>query len=455
MSYYARDLAHRFAKAEGSLLSTLCDTMALPFAFMPPPLRLLGNPMNASARMVERLTRQYDDPGFGYESTMADGEIIPVQENATLNSPFCDLLHFKRDTERKDPKVLWLAPMSGHYASLLRGSVEAFLPDHDNYITNWKNARDVPLDSGDFGLEDYVHQIEDCLKVIGPNTHVIAVCQPTVPAMAAVSCMAERNDSHRPLSLTLMGGPLDVRAAETDVTRFANEHSLDWFRQHVIERVPETGRLVYPGALQLQGFMSMNPGRHWYGHAAMFNDLVFGDGASASRRQTFYDDYLAVMDLPARFYLETIDQVFHQANLARGRFLVNGKAADPSAIRDTVVFTVEGEKDDIAAPGQTEAAQYMLRGLDPRHKFHHLQKGVGHYGLFNGSGYRNAIAPCIKGVIRHAEQAAGLNPAPLPAESRIVLPGHWDETQARPQLKKLYTPDADRRSRPETPHLAA
>jgi poly(3-hydroxybutyrate) depolymerase len=334
---------------------------------------------------------------------MVGGERVPVQIKTVFERPFCRLLHFERaftrPPRRPQPKLLIVAPMSGHYATLLRGTVEAFLPNHDVYITDWLSARIVPLAEGRFDLDDYVDYVIDILHVLGPDTHVIAVCQPSVPVLAAVSLMEADKDPHAPSSMVLMGGPIDTRINPNAVNALAVDRGIDWFRNHVITKVPfpHPGfmRDVYPGFLQLHGFMSMNLDRHIEAHHNLFLHLVKGDGDSAQKHREFYDEYLAVMDLSAEFYLQTVDNVFIRHSLPKGEMTHRGRRIEPQAIVNTALMTVEGEKDDISAVGQTEAAHRLCTGLPADKRVHYLQPGVGHYGVFNGTRFRSEIAPRI------------------------------------------------------------
>jgi len=316
--------------------------------------------------------------------------------------PFCQLLHFSRAitaARKPDPKMLIVAPMSGHYATLLRGTVEAFLPNHEVYITDWTDARMVPLSDGTFDLDDYIDYIISMLHALGPDTHVVGVCQPSVPVMAAVSRMEAEHDAYAPLTMTLMGGPIDTRLSPTKVNEVAVEKGIDWFRRNVIAKVPfpHPGfmRDVYPGFLQLTGFMTMNLDRHVDAHKALYFDLVRGDGDSAQKHREFYDEYLSVMDLTAEFYLQTVDEVFIKHALPKGELLHRGQRVDPAAIRNVALLTVEGENDDISGVGQTGAAQTICTNIPDDMRMHYLQPDVGHYGVFNGSRFRREIAPRI------------------------------------------------------------
>jgi poly(3-hydroxybutyrate) depolymerase len=349
-------------------------------------------------------TKNFGKPAFGHTETVIDGRTVGVHEEVVDSSTWCDLLHFRRDERRPgDPTLLIVAPLSGHYATLLRGTVEAFLPDHDVYITDWTDARDVPLSAPDFDLDDYVDRVIHYIQWLGPRTHVLAVCQPAVPVMMAASLMNASGDSAAPASMTLIGGPIDTREAPTDVNQFAKRHSLDWFRRNVIHSVPfgHAGflRRVYPGFLQLAGFMAMNLDRHMEAHWQMFHHLVEGDGESLASKRAFYEEYKSVMDMPADYYLQTISSVFQDHLLPRGLMVSRDRPVDPGTITRTALLTVEGERDDISGIGQTRAAHALCTGLADSMKQHHEQAGVGHYGLFNGRRFREEIKPLIAAFI--------------------------------------------------------
>jgi poly(3-hydroxybutyrate) depolymerase len=317
---------------------------------------------------------------------------------------WCDLLHFRREVSRpNDPTLLIVAPLSGHFATLLRGTVEAFLPDHDVYITDWANARDVPVAAHDFDLDDYIDTVIGHLHHLGPHTHVLAVCQPAVPVLAATALMNAADDALAPATITLIGGPIDTREAPTEVNTFAKRHSLDWFANNVIHRVPLGSigfmRRVYPGFMQLAGFMAMNLDRHMEAHWQMFMHLVDGDGESLDSKRAFYTEYKSVMDMPADYYLQTISAVFQDHLLPRGLLISRERPVECAAITKTALLTIEGERDDISGIGQTRAAHALCRSLPEQMKQHYEQKGVGHYGLFNGSRFKAEIAPRIKAFI--------------------------------------------------------
>jgi poly(3-hydroxybutyrate) depolymerase len=367
-----------------------------------------GKTVAAGAEIYERAIRRYAKPEWQIESTLVGGERVPVEIKTVWQRPFCNLLHFERQFEHPlrypQPKVLIVAPMSGHFATLLRGTVEAFLPRHDVYITEWIDARMVPVAKGRFDLDDYVDYLISMLHRLDGDCHMIAVCQPSVPVLMAVSRMEAENDPNVPHSMTLMGGPIDTRIKPTGVNTLAEERGIDWFRRHVIAKVPfpHPGfmREVYPGFLQLTGFVSMNFDRHLDAHQKMFQHLVEGDGDSAQKHREFYDEYLAVMDLTAEFYLQTVDTVFVKHALPKGEMTHRGKPVDPSRIRNVALLTVEGEHDDISGVGQTEAAHRLTPNIPEAKKAHYLQPSVGHYGVFNGSRFRAEIAPRIADFVR-------------------------------------------------------
>jgi len=362
-----------------------------------------GKSMAAAAEVYERATRRYARPEWGITSTLVGGERVPVHISTVWKRPFCSLLHFERQLahapRRPQPKVLIVAPMSGHYATLLRGTVEAFLPNHDVYITDWADARMVPASEGRFDLDDYIDYLISIFHRLGGDCHVVGVCQPAVPVLAAVARMEAENDPYVPHSMTLMGGPIDTRINPTSVNSGAEQRGIEWFRTHVIAKVPFPhpgfGRDVYPGFLQLSGFVSMNLERHLDAHRDLFRNLVKGDGDSVTKHQEFYDEYLAVMDLAAEYYLQTVESVFIRHDLPNGKMTHRGKPVDLTAIRRVALLTIEGEKDDISGVGQTEAAHRLCTNIPVECKSHYLQLGVGHYGVFNGSRFRSEIAPRI------------------------------------------------------------
>jgi len=360
---------------------------------------------NASAalNLFSRTHITHEHPPFGIEAVTVAGAALPVGEEVVLATPFCRLLHFRKEGAPEQPKLLIVAPLSGHFSTLLRGTVATALQDHDVYLTDWVNARVVPLSEGSFGLDDAVELIVRLQQHLGPGGHVMAVCQPAVPVLAAVSLMAAAGDPATPVSMVLMGGPIDPTANPTEVNRFAHAHSLRWFERTVITNVPAryggAFRRVYPGFLQLAGFISMNLDRHVSAHWKMFRQLAEGDFEGMAAARAFYDEYSAVMDLPAEFYLQTIDRVFQRHDLAHGTFEVRGDRIDPGAIRHTALLTVEGERDDICAVGQTVAAHDLCRNIPPALHQHHLQPRVGHYGVFNGRRWESEIYPRVRDFI--------------------------------------------------------
>ena len=370
--------------------------------------RSLTRRMAAAMDVYSRMRLTHTRPPYGIDSVIVDGEEVAVHEEPALVAPFGTLLHFRKDTSAVHPPVLLAAPLSGHFATLLRETVRTLLRDHDVYITDWHNARDVPLWHGGFSLDDYTLQIISFLEAIGPGAHMVAVCQPCVAALAATALMSEDDNPSTPHSLTLMAGPIDCRINPTAVNKLANERSIGWFERNLISRVPwpHAGvmRRVYPGFLQLSAFMSMNPDRHKQQFAKLFQHLVDGEVDQATTIRTFYDEYLAVNDLPAEFYLETVERVFQTYDLPRGKLTVGDRKVDPSAIRKTALLTVEGERDDICAVGQTVAAQDLCTGVRPYLKTHHLQAGVGHYGVFSGSKWNTQIYPRVRETIHAAAE---------------------------------------------------
>ncbi len=366
-----------------------------------------GRSMAAAAEVFERTTRRYGKPDWDIAETTVRGERVPVTPRVVWERPFCQLLHFEklsRGNGYEEPKLLIVAPMSGHYASLLRGTVMTMLPDHDVYVTDWVDARMVPLAEGNFDLDDFIDYLISIFHFIGPDVNVMAVCQPSVPVLAAAALMEGAGDRHLPATMVLMGGPIDTRINPTAVNALTEKRDLDWFRHNVIMKVPfpHPGfmRDVYPGFLQLSGFMNMNLDRHVDAHRDFFRHLVEGDGDSADKHRDFYDEYLAVMDLTAEFYLQTVETVFMRHALPKGEMTHRGKPIDPGAIHSVAMLTVEGEHDDISGVGQTKAAHDICTGIPADMKAHYLQPKVGHYGVFNGSRFRAEIAPRIRDFVK-------------------------------------------------------
>ena len=374
----------------------------------------------AAAEVFERTTRRYPKPAFGLPTTRVDGLPVRVTEEVVWETPFCRLVHFKRDIDRsrasQDPRLLLVAPMSGHFATLLRGTVETFLPDHEVYITDWQDARDIPMSAGHFDLDDYIDTMADIFRFFAGDVHVFAVCQPSVPVLAATAIMEAQSDPHVPLSLMLAGGPIDTRINQTQVNTLAERRGTDWFRRNVITNVPwpsrGRGRQVYPGFLQLTGFMTMNLDRHMQAHKDLFLHLVHGDGDNADKHREFYDEYLAVMDLTAEFYLQTVDTVFVQHLMPRGLMTHRGQPVDLGAICRPALMTIEGEKDDITGTGQCRAALDLCVNVPAANKAHFECPRVGHYGVFNGSRFRKEIAPRILSFMAAHGKAGKAKPMP-------------------------------------------
>ncbi len=373
---------------------------------------LTGRATAAAADLFESLTRYYGKPEWDVSPAEVDGHPVNVEIETVWSKPFADLIHFKRDraalakargvkaSEINDPKVLFVAPMSGHHATLLRGTVEAFLPDAEVYITDWTDARHVPVMEGRFDLDSYVQYVREMITAVGEDVHVVAVCQPGPPTLAAIALMAEDEDPCRPASMTFMGSPIDARKSPTTPNKLAEERPYSWFRDNLIHTVPAmypgAMRRVYPGFLQLTGFINMNFDRHVDAHYRFFTHMVDGDGDSTDKHRQFYDEYLSVMDLTEEFYLQTIADVFQKHKLARGLMTVDGRPVKPETITDVALLTVEGENDDISGIGQTQAAHGLCAGLPDALRQDYIQEGVGHYGVFNGRRFREEIAPRMK-----------------------------------------------------------
>ncbi len=387
------------ASALANFSAGLLNNPANPFAYFG------GGPILASALEVfAHAAAPRGKPDFGLDFTTIDGKRIAVNEEIVLRKPFGQLKRFVREGVEGGPKLLIVAPMSGHFATLLRGTVERMLPSADVYITDWRDARQVPQADGRFDLDDYVDYVVEFLQTIGAEgdarAHVLAVCQPSVPVYAATALMNADKHPNRPRTLTMMGGPIDTREAPTAVNTLATERPHAWFAQNVIATVPATypgaGRRVYPGFLQLAGFMTMNLGSHMNSHWEMFKHLVKGDGESADSTMAFYEEYRSVCDMTAEFYLQTIDVVFQAHSLPKGEMMHRGRRVDPAAITDTALLAVEGERDDISGLGQTKAALTIATNLPARMKKYHMAPAVGHYGIFNGSKWRTKIAPVLE-----------------------------------------------------------
>lgn len=387
-------------RAGAGLLSAVLDQN------LPGPLNYWTRGVAAAAEMVTRARTVHERADFDLVAPTPDARLEPVAEIAELSLPFGDLVHFRKERAVRQPKVLLVAPMAGHFATLLRHTAQSLLPEHDVYITDWKNARDVPLSDGRFGTDDYVDYLIRFLEHLGPGAHAVAVCQPCAALLVAVAAMAMDGNPATPRSMTLMAGPVDTRINPTRVNCLATEHSNAWFAENLISAVPAryagAGRHVYPGFVQLGAFMAMNLPRHLRAHLELFENIVLDEKAKADASRAFYNEYFTVADLPAEFYLETVRKVFQEHHLARGIFEYRGRRIDPGAIRDTALLTVEGERDDICAPGQTEAAHALCTGIDPARKRRYLQAEVGHYGVFAGRRWHTQIYPVVRDVIRAA-----------------------------------------------------
>jgi poly(3-hydroxybutyrate) depolymerase len=367
---------------------------------------LLSN-LSAAYELISRAGLSHERPSYDVDSVMVGNREVSVAEQAAARTPFGTLLHFKKDIDMSQPRVLLIAPLSGHFATLLRATLHTMLPEHDVYITDWHNARDIPAEAGAFGFDDYIEHLIRFLEKIGPGAHMVAVCQPCVAALVAASVMAQGNHSAQPRSMTLMAGPIDTRINPTKVNELAKSKNIGWFEKNLIARVPGryggAGRKVYPGFVQLAAFMSMNIDRHVKAHHELFASIARGEEEKAAQTKAFYDEYFAVLDLTAEFYLETVKQVFQDHLLPLGELTYQDRKVEPAAIKRTMLFTVEGEKDDICAVGQTLAAHDLCASLRPYRKRHHMQAGVGHYGVFAGRSWVNQIYPMVKNVILQSD----------------------------------------------------
>ncbi len=405
MLYHAYELQRAWlssASTWASMSAELLNNPALPFGYTG-----IG-PVAASALDVfAHATATYGKPAWGIEVIERKGKQYPVEEATVVNKPFGDLKRFTRDGLPEDaPRLLIIAPMSGHYATLLRGTVERMLQEYVVYVTDWVDARNVPLHEGQFDLDDYIDYVIEFLEHIGPGAHAMAVCQPSVPVFAATAIMNRDDHPGTPKTLTMMGGPIDTRCSPTSVNDLAMERPIEWFRQNVIATVPMqyrgAGRQVYPGFMQLASFMSMNLGSHMQSHYEMFKHLTEGDDASAQTTKDFYDEYRSVCDMTAEFYLQTVQEVFQDHSIPNGTFMHRGKRVDLGDITDTALLAIEGERDDISGLGQTRAALELTPNLDASKKQYYMAEGAGHYGIFNGSKWRERIAPQVEAFIaRH------------------------------------------------------
>ena len=411
--YYAYDWQRAMleplrALAGGGFALTEQVVPVLPF----PALRHF----QAACHLLSNTRVSHERPHFGVGSVQVDGHAAAVSEEIVTSTPFCSLVRFRREGAPPQPRVLVAAPLSGHFATLLAGTVQSLVRDHDVFITDWHNMRDVPVSAGTFGFDDYVEHMIRFQEFIGPGGHVLAVCQPCVPVLAAVAVMAEQQNPAAPLTMTLMAGPIDTRINPTKVNELAMSKPLDWFKANLITTVPwpnqGAGRSVYPGFLQLMAFMSMQPQRHVRAHCDLYDHLANGRAAEAETIADFYKEYFAVLDLSAEFYLETVEWIFQEARLAKGTLTYRGGKVDPGLIRRTALLTVEGERDDICAPGQTLAAHDLCTGLRPYMKRHHLQAGVGHYGVFSGRRWDAQVYPIVQNfILSMDETGADARPA--------------------------------------------
>ena len=384
------------ASTWASVGAEMLNNPALPFGY-----GAGGSVMASALEVFAHASATYGKPAFDIETVTVDGTTFPVTEAIVMHKPFGNLLRFTHPGLPKDaPRLLIVAPMSGHFATLLRGTVARMIERCEVYITDWADARMVPLSAGEFDLDDYIDYLIEFFEHIGPGAHALAVCQPSVPTFAATAIMAEAKHPCRPLTLTMMGGPIDTREAPTSVNDLAMQRPIEWFRHNVIATVPlqypGAGRRVYPGFMQLAGFMSMNLGNHMLSHYHMFKHLVEGDGDSAEATKDFYEEYRSVCDLNAAYYLQTVEEVFQKHSLPNGTFVHRGKAVNLGAIKDTALLAIEGERDDISGIGQTRASLHLATGLAEAKKQYHLAPEVGHYGIFNGSRWREKIAPILE-----------------------------------------------------------
>ncbi len=363
--------------------------------------------VSAAYELMTRARLTHHRPPYGIASVKVGNREVGVTEEVVFSTPFGSLLRFRKDIDVAQPRVLLVAPLSGHFATLLRNTVHTLLADNDVYITDWHNARDVPLSAGPFGMDGYIRHVITFLEKLGPGAHIVAVCQPCVQSLAATALMAEEDNPATPASLTLMAGPIDCRLNPTKVNELATTRPIDWFEKNLVALVPHrfkgAGRLVYPGFMQLTAFMSMNLDRHVKAHVDLYNNLAAGEMEKANQTKTFYDEYFAVLDLTAEFYLETVRLVFQEYALAKGELKFEGRTVNPKAIRKTTLLTVEGERDDICSVGQTLAAHDLCASLKPYRKRHHLQAGVGHYGVFSGKKWEAQIYPLVRNAILSSE----------------------------------------------------
>ena len=401
-------MLYRAFQAQADLLAPMRLAAGLAhgaLSLTPPWVRQIPQVAHLAAgwEMASRMALTHHRPDYGFTSVEVDGEPTPVREETVASTPFGDLVRFRKEGVADQPRLLLVAPLSGHFATLLRSTIATLLPENDVYITDWRNARDVPVEAGAFGFDEYVEHVIEFLHRIGPGAHLMSVCQPCAHALAAVALMAEDDDPATPVSMTLMAGPVDTRVNPTRVNELAQSRPIDWFEQTLISEVPAkfagAGRRVYPGFVQLSAFVLMNLERHFNAHVDMYSHLAAGRKDEADAAKAFYDEYFAVLDLTAEFYLETVERVFQKHLLPRGELLWRNRKVDPGAIRRTALFTVEGERDDICSVGQTVAAHTLCRSIFANRKRHHLQPGVGHYGVFSGRKWTTQIYPLVRNMI--------------------------------------------------------
>lgn len=401
---------HEFQKTVMAPTVLLADTIKNLFTspFSPLAYTPVSRAIAANSEVFVRLLRRYPKPLWRIDDTTVGGERVAVTREVAVNKPFCQLLHFRKDVAVEQPKLLIVAPLSGHFATLLRDTVRTALPEHDVWVTDWVDAKMVPLSKGPFHFDDYVDYIREFIRHLSPNLNVMSVCQPTVPVLAAVSLMAAQNDPAVPKAMIMMGGPIDTRRNPTAVNDFASGRPHSWFADKVIMRVPPNYpgfmRRVYPGFLQHASFLAMNPDRHLDAHKQFYEHLIRGDGESAEAHRKFYDEYNAVLDMPAEYYLDTVRAVFQEFLLPKGKMTVRGAPVKPEAITRTALFTIEGELDDISGNGQTEAAHTLCRNIPADKRKHLLAKDVGHYGIFSGRKFRELVFPQIRSFIRLVAQ---------------------------------------------------
>ncbi|MGA8053873.1 MAG: polyhydroxyalkanoate depolymerase [Burkholderiales bacterium] len=404
MLYTLHEWQHAMLAPMNALARTHKDIFSHPFS--PLAYHPLSNNIAAGADLLHRVTARYEKPAWEIEHTFIDGSEVPVELQVADATPFCKLIHFRRAATRDDPRVLVVAPLSGHFATLLRDTVRSLLPEHDVWVTDWVDAKMVPATHGPWHLDNYVDTVRRFIRHLGNDLHVMSVCQPTVPVLAAISLMAADDETVKPRTMTMMGGPIDARRSPGAFNSLAVKHPISWFERRMIQRVPGkypgAMRRVYPGFLQYAGFVAMNPSRHAGAHWEYYSHLVAGDGDSAQAHRRFYDEYNAVLDVPAEYYLDTVKTVFQEFALPNGTMRMCGQAVRPDAIRKTALLTIEGELDDISGSGQTQAAHALCTGISPNRREHFTAPRVGHYGIFSGRKWREVIYPRVRDFIwRH------------------------------------------------------